>query len=88
MTNRPTPCWRRGAPALLLASGLLLAGVPVAAVQPTVGAPAASPAPPASEGIPTSALTPAYKGDPATPKVVPQDQWFRPPAAKSDGSGR
>jgi small-conductance mechanosensitive channel len=25
-------------------------------------------------------MTPAYRGDPATPKVVPKDQWFQAPA--------
>jgi small-conductance mechanosensitive channel len=25
-------------------------------------------------------MTPAYEGDPETPKVVPQDKWFTPPA--------
>ena len=25
-------------------------------------------------------MTPAYRGDPATPKVVPKDQWYQPPA--------
>jgi hypothetical protein len=26
-------------------------------------------------------MTPAYEGDPATPKVVPRDQWYAAPAA-------
>jgi hypothetical protein len=26
-------------------------------------------------------MTPAYEGDPATPKVVPKDQWFLAPGA-------
>lgn len=25
-------------------------------------------------------MTPAYEGDPQTPKVVPKDQWFTAPA--------
>jgi small-conductance mechanosensitive channel len=28
-------------------------------------------------------MTPAYMGDPATPKIVPRDQWFAPPATPS-----
>lgn len=28
-------------------------------------------------------MTPAYRGDPATPKIVPKDQWFTPPARPS-----
>jgi small-conductance mechanosensitive channel len=27
-------------------------------------------------------MTPAYEGDPATPKIVPKDQWFAPPATR------
>jgi small-conductance mechanosensitive channel len=30
-------------------------------------------------------MTPAYEGDPETPKVVPKDQWFTPVAGKSEG---
>ena len=26
-------------------------------------------------------MTPAYEGDPATPKIVARDQWYAPPAA-------
>ena len=33
-------------------------------------------------------MTPAYEGDPAVPKIVPKDQWFRPPATRRDGGGR
>jgi small-conductance mechanosensitive channel len=28
-------------------------------------------------------MTPAYEGDPASPKIVPKDQWFAPPAKPS-----
>lgn len=30
-------------------------------------------------------MTPAYEGDPATPKVVPKEQWFVPPAQPPAG---
>jgi small-conductance mechanosensitive channel len=33
-------------------------------------------------------MTPAYEGDPAAPKIVPQDQWFRTPANRTDPGGR
>jgi small-conductance mechanosensitive channel len=33
-------------------------------------------------------MTPAYEGDPAVPKVVPKDQWFRAPASQTPSSGR
>jgi hypothetical protein len=33
-------------------------------------------------------MTPAYEGDPAAPKIVPKDQWFRPPASRGETSGR
>jgi CTP:molybdopterin cytidylyltransferase MocA len=26
-------------------------------------------------------MTPAYEGDPASPKVVPKDQWYQAPAS-------
>lgn len=29
-------------------------------------------------------MTPSYEGDPESPKVVPQAQWFAPPAKKKD----
>jgi small-conductance mechanosensitive channel len=29
-------------------------------------------------------MSPAYRGDPSRPKVVPRDQWYAPPAQKSD----
>jgi small-conductance mechanosensitive channel len=32
-------------------------------------------------------MTPAYRGDPEQPKIVPQDQWYAPPAQTS-GSNR
>jgi small-conductance mechanosensitive channel len=31
-------------------------------------------------------MTPAYEGDPATPKVVPREQWNQAPAPAEDGS--
>ena len=31
-------------------------------------------------------MTPAYEGDPETPKVVPQEQWYLPPAKPVDAS--
>ena len=27
-------------------------------------------------------MSPAYRGDPATPKIVPKEKWFEPPAAR------
>jgi small-conductance mechanosensitive channel len=33
-------------------------------------------------------MTPAYEGDPQSPKVVPKDQWYLPPAKAVDGSSR
>lgn len=30
-------------------------------------------------------MTPAYEGDPETPKVVPKEQWYAPPAVKEGG---
>ena len=32
-------------------------------------------------------MTPAYEGDPETPKVVPREKWFAPPARPSDTGG-
>jgi small-conductance mechanosensitive channel len=32
-------------------------------------------------------MTPAYEGDPDTPKVVPQDKWYAPPAKPPAGPG-
>ncbi len=33
-------------------------------------------------------MTPAYEGDPETPKIVPREKWFAPPARPDDtGSG-
>lgn len=32
-------------------------------------------------------MTPAYEGDPASPKVVPQEQWFTAPAKPSTAPG-
>ena len=29
-------------------------------------------------------MTPAYEGDPPTPKVVPKEEWFQAPAKSSD----
>jgi small-conductance mechanosensitive channel len=29
-------------------------------------------------------MTPAYEGDPETPKIVPRDRWFAPPARPDD----
>ena len=29
-------------------------------------------------------MTPAYEGDPPTPKVVPKDQWYVAPATPTD----
>ena len=29
-------------------------------------------------------MTPAYEGDPETPKVVPKDQWYQAPAKPGD----
>ncbi len=26
-------------------------------------------------------MTPSYEADPAEPKLVPRDQWYKPPAA-------
>jgi hypothetical protein len=31
-------------------------------------------------------MTPAYESDPASPKVVPRDQWYLPPARTPEGS--
>jgi len=32
-------------------------------------------------------MTPAYEGDPETPKVVPREQWFQSPARPPDAAG-
>lgn len=32
-------------------------------------------------------MTPAYEGDPPTPKVVPREQWFQSPARPPEGGG-
>jgi hypothetical protein len=29
-------------------------------------------------------MTPAYEGDPETPKIVPREQWYAPPAVTPD----
>ncbi|MCC7258463.1 MAG: mechanosensitive ion channel [Gammaproteobacteria bacterium] len=31
-------------------------------------------------------MTPAYEGDPETPKIVPREQWFQSPAKPPDGA--
>jgi hypothetical protein len=36
-------------------------------------------------GIPI--MTPAYEGDPESPKVVPKDQWFTAPAVAEPEAG-
>jgi len=33
-------------------------------------------------------MTPAYESDPATPKVVPRDQWYQAPARILEESPR
>jgi small-conductance mechanosensitive channel len=33
-------------------------------------------------------MTPAYEGDPQSPKVVPKDQWYLPPAKAADAAVR
>jgi hypothetical protein len=33
-------------------------------------------------------MTPAYEGDPETPKVVPRDQWLAAPASAAEGPPR
>jgi len=33
-------------------------------------------------------MTPAYKSDPASPKVVPRDQWYQAPARSLEESPR
>jgi small-conductance mechanosensitive channel len=32
-------------------------------------------------------MTPAYEGDPAQPKTVPKEQWFNPPAERTEPPG-
>jgi small-conductance mechanosensitive channel len=33
-------------------------------------------------------MTPAYEGDPETPKVVPKDQWYQAPAKPTDARSK
>ena len=33
-------------------------------------------------------MTPAYEGDPESPKVVPKDQWFVAPAKAAEPDAR
>jgi hypothetical protein len=32
-------------------------------------------------------MTPAYEGDPETPKIAPRESWFAPPARPADAEG-